>query len=156
MFIAQCFQEWDCEDGKVSPLPCCICASGSKDRCTERYKQGYTYWIPKGVMKSVRSTTYAGVCCLPLVHQMKNTSKLPSLGIHFILILIPPGTRLESSPMPLSPLPLSLHSGVKETQRQVSLEPQCTPTAIQCRQLGCRMFISRWTWMKSVCIGDLF
>lgn len=124
MFTAQCFHEWDCEDGKASPLPCCICDSASKDRCTEGYKQGYTYWIPKGVMKSIRSTTYAGSTWLRLVHRMKSTSKLPALGIPFTLIPIPPATRLESSHMPLAPLPLSLHSGGKETQTQVSLEPQ--------------------------------
>lgn len=94
IFTALCFHEWDCKDGKGSPLPYGICASDSKDRCTRSQKEWRCAW------KNVGSTTYTESVWLRLGHRMKITSKSPASGAHFILILIPPRARPGSAPTP--------------------------------------------------------
>lgn len=84
----------------------------------------------------------------PQLRELTLSSSWSLLGQDLSLLPRPSCT----PPFPLVPYPLF---GGRETQTQAGLEPQHAPMAIQCRQLGCGMYISRWTWMQSVCIGAL-
>lgn len=88
------------------------------------------------------------------VHQMKIISKTPAPEGDFLSWSWSLLGQDLSAPVcfllpPFSLIPYPLYGG-KKTWIQAGLQPQCTPLAIQCRQLGCGMYISWWTWMQSV------